>query len=201
MPCADALSQKKREPLRRSANRRIVVKQLMVPKSSDSVLSSDPACYSFRGWSEWSFDFPRARSGAASIALFARTRRRSSACRGTSTTKTSPFASEKFKSATVGLSREIRVSADLASTRCSCLCGAIRVPLPGHWTTYNLRPDSPWLSATRSARQHLSRPPSHFAQTPPDFLEVARIERAVHLLNPTMSYFRSTVSSLASRAT
>jgi hypothetical protein len=131
MPCADALSQKKREPLRRSANRRIVVKQLMVPKSSDSVLSSDPACYLFRGWSEWSFDFPRARSGAASIALFARTRRRSSACRGTSTTKTSPFASEKFKSATVGLSREIRVSADLASTRCGCLCGAIKLPYLG----------------------------------------------------------------------
>ena len=51
------------------------------------------------------------------MARFARTSRRSSTYRGTSTTKTSPLASEKFRRATAGSSFEIRVSAVLASNR------------------------------------------------------------------------------------
>ena len=44
------------------------------------------------------------------MARFARTSRRSSTYRGTSTTKPSPLASEKFRRATVGWSLEIRVT-------------------------------------------------------------------------------------------
>jgi hypothetical protein len=73
--------------------------------------------YLFREWAEWPAERPRARSGAASMARFARTSRRSSTYRGTSTTKLSPLASEKFRCATVGWSLEILVSADLASKR------------------------------------------------------------------------------------
>src|SRR6516164_10886544 len=45
------------------------------------------SCYLFREWAEWPIEGPRARSGAASMARFARARRRSSTYRGTSTTK------------------------------------------------------------------------------------------------------------------
>ena len=61
------------------------------------------------------------------MARFARTSRRSSTYRGTSTTKTSPLASEKFRRATVGWSLEIRVSADLASKGWSCLCVGMKL--------------------------------------------------------------------------
>src|SRR4029079_13316362 len=57
-------------------------------------------------------------------ARFARTSRGSSTYRGTSTTKISPLASEKFRRATVGSSLEIRVSTALASKRWNGLSGA-----------------------------------------------------------------------------
>src|SRR5512132_3596267 len=91
-------------------------------------LGERATCYLFREWAEEPLDWPRARSGTASMARFARTRRRSSTYRGTSTTKNSPFASEKFARATPGSSLEIRVSADLASNRWTCLCVGIRLP-------------------------------------------------------------------------
>jgi hypothetical protein len=92
-------------------------------------LGERATCYLFREWAEEPLDWPRARSGTASMARFARTRRRSSTYRGTSTTKNSPFASEKFTRATPGSSLEIRVSADLASNRWTCLCVGIRLPI------------------------------------------------------------------------
>jgi hypothetical protein len=83
------------------------------------------SCYLFREWAEWPLERPPVRSGVASIARFALTRRRSSTYRGTSTTKNSPFASEKITRATPGSSLEMRVSAAFASNRWCCLGVAI----------------------------------------------------------------------------
>jgi len=87
------------------------------------------SCYLFREWAEWPIEGPRARSGAASMARFARARRRSSTYRGTSTTKDSPFASKKSTRATLGSSLEIRVFADLASKTWTFLYWDCRVLL------------------------------------------------------------------------
>jgi hypothetical protein len=88
-------------------------------------LVNSASCYLFREWAEWPLERPPVRSGVASIARFARTRRRSSTYRGTSTTKNSPFASEKITRATPGSSLEMRVSAAFASNRWCCLGVAI----------------------------------------------------------------------------
>jgi hypothetical protein len=117
-PLASVRRVKSRPVVQKAAGRGPHVAQFSAEIFDTSNLASYvnlASCYLFREWAEWPIEDPWARSGAASMARFARTRRRSSTYRGTSTTTDSPFASKKSTRATLGSSLEIRVSADLAS--------------------------------------------------------------------------------------
>ena len=127
------------------------------------------AYYLFREWAERPVERPWARSGAASMARFARTSRRSSTYRGTFTTKPSPLVSEKFRRATAGSSLEIRVSADFASKRWSVLCADIRLSFrgsaaDGHLRSVSARAASQPLSSSIFPLDVLLNVSSHFMQ-------------------------------------